>query len=278
MTLSPAEMAASADRMFEAASKRQRPSLMVVGTLSDYVRDLAAHIQRLEAEPPPSVTSLPEERHAAIVDLLLEADGGYWGISEARVEEIHGAAKELLAENSRVTGELAQAHALIEKMMGDAYAKEAYCLASGRPVRYGAGDRCVAHGDADRPCTAGLRVPQCTHPRGGSNGSERCQECGRSLPTGRQILELRLEPGNDSGAVTVGGYLTALLEKLVRDPGSFNSTKAFGNSDWIYDLYIPMILAGWVNGEMDADGIDRCDDAAAEALILKAVRALGTPQ
>lgn len=57
---------------------------------------------------------------------------------------------------------------------------EAYCLASGHPVRPGAGDRCVAHGAAAAFCETGFRFPQCRHPRWPreANGSARCPECG----------------------------------------------------------------------------------------------------
>jgi hypothetical protein len=57
---------------------------------------------------------------------------------------------------------------------------EAYCVDSGHPVRYEAGDRCIAHGDRDTPCFAALRPPRCTHPRWpkGANGSANCPECG----------------------------------------------------------------------------------------------------
>lgn len=59
---------------------------------------------------------------------------------------------------------------------------EGYCVVSGQPVRYGAGDRCRAHGDASEPCIGRLRRPRCTHPGGSRNGSGRCDECGRRLP------------------------------------------------------------------------------------------------
>jgi hypothetical protein len=58
---------------------------------------------------------------------------------------------------------------------------EAYCIRSGRPVRWGAGDRCRDHGHTSKPCEAWLRVPQCTHPLGARNGGNLCDECGRPL-------------------------------------------------------------------------------------------------
>lgn len=57
---------------------------------------------------------------------------------------------------------------------------EAYCVDSGHPVRWEAGDRCVKHGAAPTPCYAALRAARCTHPRfpAGANGGSCCPECG----------------------------------------------------------------------------------------------------
>jgi len=59
---------------------------------------------------------------------------------------------------------------------------EAYCVDSGAPVRYEAGDRCIKHGAAPTPCFAALRDPRCEHPRRNANGSGRCDECGSGVP------------------------------------------------------------------------------------------------
>lgn len=67
-------------------------------------------------------------------------------------------------------------------------AVEAYCVDSGYPVRWGFGDRCVAHGARSEPCYAALREPRCTHPRwpSGANGSTRCPECGAVAVTSEE--------------------------------------------------------------------------------------------
>ena len=93
--------------------------------------------------------------------------------------------------------------------------------------------------------------------------------------TPQQVLDLPL-PENDSGASTVRGYLIALLTELWREEECFSGKRPFGNSSWQYDVYVPLIKAGIVDGALDEDGyIDRCDDAAADQLVLGAIAALG---
>jgi len=95
-------------------------------------------------------------------------------------------------------------------------------------------------------------------------------------PTPQQVLDLPLLD-NDSGASTVRGYLVALLAELWREEERFSGKRPFGNSSWQYDVYLPMIRAGWVEGALDEDGyVDRCDTKAADALIVAAIEALGT--
>lgn len=60
---------------------------------------------------------------------------------------------------------------------------EGYCVTSGRPVRIGAGDRCIRHGAADTPCTTDVRPAQCEHPHLSPNHPyPHCSECGEDLP------------------------------------------------------------------------------------------------
>lgn len=72
--------------------------------------------------------------------------------------------------------------------------------------------------------------------------------------TPAELLDLEL-PENDSGEGTVGGYLLALLTELWREEEGFSGKRPFGNSGWQYDLYIPMIRAGAIDGiSLDEDG------------------------
>lgn len=96
-----------------------------------------------------------------------------------------------------------------------------------------------------------------------------------SPETIQQLLALELPP-NDSGASTVRGYLTALLTAIWREQEGFSGKRPFGNSGWDYDVYGPMVKAGFVRGRLDADGyIDSLDEATAERLILAAIEAMG---
>jgi hypothetical protein len=94
-------------------------------------------------------------------------------------------------------------------------------------------------------------------------------------PTPAEVLALPLEP-NDSGADTVRGYLTELLRMLWREEAGFNSKRPFGYSDWVYDVYKPLINAGWVKGTLDEDGyVEEVDFRAADALMDEAIKAMG---
>jgi hypothetical protein len=87
----------------------------------------------------------------------------------------------------------------------------------------------------------------------------------------QQVLDLPL-PENDSGASTVRGYLGALLAGLWREEAGFSGKRPFGNSSWQYDIYVPMIHAGMVAGQLDEDGyVERVDVPAADNLILAAI-------
>ena len=93
--------------------------------------------------------------------------------------------------------------------------------------------------------------------------------------TPQQLLDLPL-PENDSGASTVRGYLVALLATLWREEEGFSGKRPFGNSSWQYDLYVPMIRAGIVDGALDENGfyVEHCDVPAADKLILAAIQSL----
>jgi hypothetical protein len=96
-------------------------------------------------------------------------------------------------------------------------------------------------------------------------------------PTPQQVLDLGL-PRNDAGASTVRGYLVELLAELWRKEQMFSGKRPFGNSCWQYDVYGPMVRAGWVPGSFDEDGyLDECDTQVADRLILAAIQAMSKP-
>lgn len=94
----------------------------------------------------------------------------------------------------------------------------------------------------------------------------------------QEVLDLPLSPDNDSGETTVRGYLTELLATLWREQEGFSGKRPFGNSGWEYDLYAPLLKAGFIAGAFDEYGyVEQLDDAAGERLVLAAIRALGEP-
>lgn len=95
--------------------------------------------------------------------------------------------------------------------------------------------------------------------------------------TAQQVLDLKL-PDNDAGAATVRHYLGKLLSEMWRHGEDFVK-RPFGNSGWQYDLYAPMVRAGFVEGALDEDGnVEEHDENAADELIQSAIAsALGAP-
>jgi hypothetical protein len=89
------------------------------------------------------------------------------------------------------------------------------------------------------------------------------------------VLNCRMTPGNDAGAETIRDYLKALLTELWREKEGFGGKRPFGNSGWEADVYIALIVGGFVEGSVDEDGYyDGCDEYAADSLIADAIRAL----
>lgn len=88
------------------------------------------------------------------------------------------------------------------------------------------------------------------------------------------ILDLPME-ANDSGATTVRGYLKELLCTLFKEGECFSGKRPFGNSGWQYDLYRPIIKAGFAKGRIDEDGcVDGCDSKECDRLIYEAIAAM----
>jgi hypothetical protein len=94
-----------------------------------------------------------------------------------------------------------------------------------------------------------------------------------------QVLSLPL-PANDAAASTVREYLIELLAAVWREDEGFSGKRPFGNSGWKYDLYGPLIKAGFIDGRIDDkyDSIEEVDEAAAYRLIADAIQALGRTQ
>lgn len=67
---------------------------------------------------------------------------------------------------------------------------------------------------------------------------------------------------NDADAATVGEYLGLLLSTLWLQGESFSGKRPFGNSSWHYPVYVALVKAGIVPGEV---WIDYYDDQNPEA-------------
>ncbi len=84
---------------------------------------------------------------------------------------------------------------------------------------------------------------------------------------------------NDAGAATIGDYLVALLGEVWASGEGFSGKRPFGNSGWEHDLYLPLVRAGLVRGEIVDGYLEDYDRLAARALITRAIRALrSTPK
>jgi hypothetical protein len=82
------------------------------------------------------------------------------------------------------------------------------------------------------------------------------------------------EIGNSD--LTIKGYLVLLLSRLWDEGSYFSGKRPLGNSDWEYDLYIPLIKAGLVNGEVDEDGYveEFSDEKKANKIIFDCIESL----
>lgn len=84
------------------------------------------------------------------------------------------------------------------------------------------------------------------------------------MPEGKNAnaaLELRFD--SDAGKnITIRDYLYTLLYKVWDEQEGFNGKRPFGNSSWSYDMYVPLIKAGYIKGTLDEDGYAESFDKA----------------
>jgi len=86
--------------------------------------------------------------------------------------------------------------------------------------------------------------------------------------TPQQIIDLPMGK-NDARARTIGGYLAALLEGVLREGECFDGKRPFGNSNWEGEMMTALVKAEVIPGVIDEDGfLDDADyDAGTEALV-----------
>jgi hypothetical protein len=71
-------------------------------------------------------------------------------------------------------------------------------------------------------------------------------------PNLEAMLKLPIDP--DDPEETILDYLHKLLKTLWEEGEGFNGKRPFGDSGWEYQLYEPLVRAGFVEGEIDEDG------------------------
>ena len=65
----------------------------------------------------------------------------------------------------------------------------------------------------------------------------------------KQALDLMVDH-----ETTIRDYLHLLLKTLWKEGESFSGKRPFGNSDWEDDLFKPLVVNGFVRGEVDEEG------------------------
>ena len=59
----------------------------------------------------------------------------------------------------------------------------------------------------------------------------------------------------DAGVdITIRDYLFKLLMMVWDEDEEFDGKRPFGNSNWDYELYLPLIKNGFIDGKLDEDG------------------------
>lgn len=76
------------------------------------------------------------------------------------------------------------------------------------------------------------------------------------MVTNNAYLSCPMDLDNDSGAQTVGGYLSALLITLYYEGEGFSGKRPFGNSGWEDDVAEAWVRAGLLPGEVSKNRWD----------------------
>lgn len=90
-----------------------------------------------------------------------------------------------------------------------------------------------------------------------------------------EVLDLPMTTA-DGNTTTVRDYLITLLATLWRERAEFDGKRPFGFSDWEYDLYRPLAVAGLIAFETDDDALQTVDETAGHRMIAAAIQRLGT--
>lgn len=84
-----------------------------------------------------------------------------------------------------------------------------------------------------------------------------------------EILALTTKRSDLNETITLRQYLYDLMSTLWCEQDGFSGKRPFGNSGWDYEIYLPLVEAGLVKGEIDEDGyITKLDDVEANEFVL----------
>lgn len=72
-------------------------------------------------------------------------------------------------------------------------------------------------------------------------------------------LDLTFYCDDLDGEVSIRLYLAELLRAIWNEGEGFSGKRPFGNSGWQIDLFLPLVAAGVIKGEIDDDEGDLLD-------------------
>lgn len=82
-----------------------------------------------------------------------------------------------------------------------------------------------------------------------------------------EILNLKIENHLFNENYTIRDYLCELLSNVWEEKETFSGKRPFGNSDWEYDLYKPLVKNGVVEGKMIDQNVIEVNEKQADNLI-----------
>jgi len=83
-----------------------------------------------------------------------------------------------------------------------------------------------------------------------------------------KVLNTKIESHDFNDPITLKRYLQKLLTTLIDEEESFSGKRPFGNSGWLWDVYLALIKAGHIPGKLDEDGyIEEIETKDADNLI-----------
>jgi|ERR1044072_2170149 hypothetical protein len=84
-----------------------------------------------------------------------------------------------------------------------------------------------------------------------------------------EILALTTMRHDLNEEITLRQYFYDLMSALLCEQDGFSGKCPFGNSGWDYEIYLPLVKAGLIKGQIDEDGyIIELDDVEANEFVL----------